>query len=161
MIYQTPRAVSATRTPHPDVLRLIYETRVTTPADAAARLGTGIRDANARIAILVHLGYVQEPGGNGGDCFRTTRTGSREAEAVVKRDDEYWIQAPRVAYMGHDELRELRLRPQSTDGRPCPVPSCSGRRVDAPEIDMDWGCPTCGLCQPSDTATLMARISPE
>ena len=161
MTYETQRNASATRTPHPDVLRLIYEAETTTPAHVAARLGTDIREATARIAILVRLGYVRDVGVAGGDCFRTTQTGSRVADAVVKRDDEFWIQPPPVAYMGPDELRELRSKPKSIGGRPCPVPSCSGKRVYAPQIDVDWGCPTCGLIQPSDTATLMARMSPE
>ncbi len=161
MIYETHQNASAARTPHPDVLRLIYAAEKMTPADVAARLGTDIREATARIAILVRLGYVRDTRVDGGGCFTTTQTGSRAAEAVVRRDDEFWIQAPRVAHMGPDELRELRSRPKSTGGRPCPVPSCSGTRVHAPQVDLEWGCPTCGLIQPCDTVTLMARMSPE
>ncbi|MDE2981698.1 MAG: hypothetical protein OXU74_10935 [Gemmatimonadota bacterium] len=160
MIYETHRNASSTRTPYPDVLRLIYAAEKTTPAAVAARLGTDIREATARIAILVRLGYVRDTGVGCGDCFTTTQTGSRAAEALVRRDDEFWIQAPRVAHMGPDELRELRSRPKST-GMPCPVPSCSGTRVYAPQVDLEWGCPTCGLIQPCDTVTLMARMSSE
>ena len=162
MVYETQRTAAAGRTPHPDVLRLIYEAELSTPADVAARIGTDIREATARIAVLVRLGYVRNMSVDGGDGFKTTRTGSREAEAVVRWDDEFWLQPPPgLAYMGPDELRELRSRPKSTGGRPCLVPSCSGRRIHAPQIDWDWGCPTCGLIQPCDTATLMARMSRE
>ena len=66
MVYQTQQTASAARTPHPDVLRLISQARLTTPADVAARLGTDIREATARIAVLVRLGYVRHITVDGG-----------------------------------------------------------------------------------------------
>ena len=41
---------------------MTHEARVTQSADGTARPATGIPEANARIAILVHLGYRARTG---------------------------------------------------------------------------------------------------
>ena len=160
MIYDTGRPGGPATPPHPDVLLLVYEKPMTTVEDVAARLGIGVHEAQSKIATLVRIGYVRNMDIDGGDFFRTRRAGSRVAEEVVKRDNEFWIQAPDVAYMGPEELAELRSRRSAVTGSPCPVPSCSGRKIPAPRVDLEWGCPVCGLVRVCDTATLMSRLGP-
>ena len=156
----SPRdSYAATLPPHPDVLVLVHESRGITPEGVAGRLGIGVHEAHSRINTLVHVGYVRNMNVDGGDLFRTIRTGRVVAEEVIRTDNEFWELCPPYPSIGPDELAELRAeRDRLVSGKPCPVPSCSGKRFMAPPIDLEWVCLTCGILQLCETETLAARF---
>lgn len=144
--------------PHPDVLVLIHENPGITPAAVADRLGIGVHEARTRIEALVRVEYVRHLNADGGDLFRTIRTGRVVAEEVIRTDNQFWELCPPYPTIGPAELAELRAeRDHLVSGEACPVPSCSGRRFTAPRIDLEWVCLTCGILECCGTETLTTR----
>ena len=154
----TPRrhGDATTLPPHPDVLVLVYQNRGVTPEQIAARLGVAAHEARSRIDALLRVGYVRNVDIPGSDHFETSRTGGVVAEEVIRADNEFWVLRPPYAFIGPRELAELRADPDHLVSKePCPVPSCSGRRLMAPRIDLEWVCPTCGILEPSGEVVLV------